>query len=194
MFFVIILTVAVLLCSCGASPDSRNSGAASSVSPTPSIDIGKDLDLDSVFPASPTPTAGDLVIPVDAAELAEANSGDVIEVREKMFIAQTNDIYLNSEDYFGKLIKYQGFFTQSYWDETDTSYYFVIRNGPGCCPGVDNTAGFEIVWDGGYPQENDWCEVSGMLEEYTEDGEPYLRLRLKSLIVLDVRGAEYVNS
>jgi uncharacterized membrane protein YcgQ (UPF0703/DUF1980 family) len=196
LFPALIITAAVLLCGCRSTPNSRTSGSEPAVSPTPPLNISKDLDLDTVLPAAPAaaPTSQSLVVPVDPAEIAEANSGDVIEIREKMFIAQTNDIYLNAEDYFGKPIKYQGFFVQSYWDETDTTYCFVLRNGPGCCPGVDNTAGFEIVWDGGYPQDDDWCEVTGLLEEYTEDGEPYLRLRLKSLTVLDERGAEYVNS
>lgn len=116
---------------------------------------------------------------------------DIIEIKEKMFIAQTNDIYINSEDYLGKTIKYEGIFTSIYYDVKDTNYNFVIRYGPGCC-GYDDNAGFEVVWSGEYPDENDWVRAIGVLEEYEEDGEMYLRLNLSSLTVLDTRGEEYV--
>lgn len=116
---------------------------------------------------------------------------DVIEIKEKMFIAQSNDIYLNSEDYIGKTIKYEGLFESVYWEEDKTTYNFVIRYGPGCC-GDDGKAGFEVIWDGEWPQANDWCEVIGTLESYDLDGFTNLRLRLTSLTVLDKRGAEFV--
>ncbi|MEL7565088.1 MAG: hypothetical protein AAGU27_09420 [Dehalobacterium sp.] len=118
-------------------------------------------------------------------------SSDVIEIKEKMFIAQTNDIYLNPEDYLGKTIKYEGIFDSFYYDVNDTTYYYVIRYGPGCC-GFDANAGFEVVWSGDYPNKNDWVEVIGVLEEYEENEYKYLRLNLSSLTVLDTRGEEYV--
>lgn len=108
-----------------------------------------------------------------------------------MFIAQTNDIYINPEDYLGKTIKYEGMFQSGYLEETDTTYYYVIRYGPGCC-GYDANAGFEVAWDGGYPEADDWVEIVGVLEQYEEDGYEYLRLNLSSLRVLETRGAEYV--
>ncbi|MDR1559486.1 MAG: hypothetical protein LBS84_07295, partial [Clostridiales bacterium] len=77
-------------------------------------------------------------------ETADA-SGEVIEIREKMFIAQTNDIYFNAEDYLGKMIKYEGIFTVYEIPETGVKYCSVIRYGPGCC-GVDANAGFEVIW------------------------------------------------
>lgn len=122
----------------------------------------------------------------------EEPSGDVVEIKEKMFIAQTNDIYYNTEDYLGKTIKYEGIFDVYEVPDTDEKYYSVIRYGPGCC-GVDANAGFEVIWDNEYPDQNDWVEVIGVLEEYEEDGYKYLRLVLTSLTVLSERGAEYVS-
>jgi Predicted membrane protein len=122
----------------------------------------------------------------------QAPIGDVVEIREKMFIAQTNDIYFNAEDYIGKTIKYEGIFDIYEVPEIGGVYYAVIRYGPGCC-GVDANAGFEVKWDGEYPNRNDWVEVVGVLEEYEENGYKYLRLVLNSLTVLPMRGAEYVN-
>jgi hypothetical protein len=120
------------------------------------------------------------------------NSGDVIEINEKMFIAQTNDIYLNIKDYIGKTVRYQGFFAQYQDAETSETYSFVVRNGPGCCPGVDNTAGFEVAWGEQWPNLDDWVEVSGKLELYEDSGGEYIRVNLSSLEVLDTRGADYV--
>ena len=121
-----------------------------------------------------------------------ASSGDVIVIREKMFIAQTNDIYYNTEDYLGKTIKYEGIFKTYYWEEDDLTYHYVIRYGPGCC-GNDGEAGFEVAWTGDYPNQDDWVETVGVLEEYEENGYMYLRLALTSLTVLPTRGAEYVS-
>ena len=119
-------------------------------------------------------------------------SGDVVVIREKMFIAQTNDIYFNAESYLGKTIQYEGIFDIYEVPESKESLYSVIRYGPGCC-GIDANAGFEIVWTGEYPNQNDWVEAVGILEEYEDDGNKYLRLALTDLTVLPTRGAEYVN-
>ena len=121
--------------------------------------------------------------------------GDIIEIREKMFVAQSNDIYYNAPDYLGKTLKYEGIFTEYEDPDTGEVYYSVIRYGPGCC-GIDANCGFEVRWensDAVYPQENDWVEAVGVLEAYEEDGFKYLLLNLISLQVLDVRGNENVT-
>ncbi len=115
---------------------------------------------------------------------------DVVYINERLFIAQTNDIYLNTPDYLGKTIQYEGLFKKAAWE--DSTYCYVIRYGPGCC-GYDGEAGFEVAWDGPWPRVDDWCEVVGVLEEYQENGMTYLRLALTSLTVLEQRGAEFVS-
>jgi uncharacterized membrane protein YcgQ (UPF0703/DUF1980 family) len=121
-----------------------------------------------------------------------------------MFIAQTNDVYLNIEDYLGKTIKLQGLFKSEQYPGNATPYCFVLRYGPGCC-GSDGNAGFEVAWepkvsrDTGntlkprYPAPDDWVEAAGVLSTYEEDGFPYFYLALTSLTVLDERGAEFVT-
>jgi len=122
---------------------------------------------------------------------AGKNAGDgVIEIKEKMFIAQTNEIYINTKDYLGKTVKYEGIFHEVKAD--GKTYRYVIRYGPGCCPGDVSAAGFEVAWDKPYPKHNDWVEVAGVLEKYDDNGIPALRLALKSLTVKTKRGAERV--
>lgn len=115
----------------------------------------------------------------------------VITIREKMFIAQTNDIYLNPEDYMDKTIKWEGIYTDVANPETGDLYRFIIRYGPGCC-GYDGTAGFEVLYDGEFPQKNDWVEAEGKIEMIEERGQEFIAIRLSKLTVLDVRGNEFV--
>jgi uncharacterized membrane protein YcgQ (UPF0703/DUF1980 family) len=118
----------------------------------------------------------------------------VVEIKEKMFLAQVNDVYLNPEDYMGKTIKLEGLFKEEQGYEK--SYCFVLRYGPGCC-GNDGNVGFEVAWAAeqaqSYPAENSWVEAAGVLKSYEEDGYfQYLYLDLVSLNVLSKRGAETV--
>jgi hypothetical protein len=125
----------------------------------------------------------------DAANSADS---DVIEVREKMFVGQMNDMFLNPDDYVGKTIRYEGFYDYFENEALGEQYDYVVRNGPGCC-GYDSLVGLEIFWDGEMPQKNDWCRVQGVLEAYEEDGGNYLVLNLESLEVLPVRGNDTVT-
>jgi uncharacterized membrane protein YcgQ (UPF0703/DUF1980 family) len=125
-----------------------------------------------------------------------ASGKGVIEIKEKMFISQVNDVYLNKEDYLGKTIKLEGLFKmeQGY----DKAYCFVLRYGPGCC-GYDGNVGFEVSWNKDkekekpYPGEDSWVEATGELKTYEEDGyNEFLYLDLVSLNILDKRGQETV--
>jgi zinc transport system permease protein len=134
-----------------------------------------------------------LVICLAALPLYGQEPGKIIEIKDKLFVAQTNDVYYNARDYLGKTFKYEGIFSVYEAPDTGQKYYSVIRYGPGCC-GIDLNAGFEVRYDGAYPRQDDWVEVTGVLEEYKEaDGGKYLRLSLSSLKVLPVRGQEYVK-
>jgi len=137
------------------------------------------------------PTAGEASdsAPVSVSEI---DPSEIIEITEKMFIAQVNDIYLNADDYLGKPIKYQGVFESYFHQAKDNTYCYIFRYGPGCC-GDDGNVGFEVVYDGEYPQAYDWVEVLGVLESYEEFGTTFLRLRAVDLITLPQRGQENVE-
>ena len=137
--------------------------------------------------------------------ISPAKTG-VIEIKEKMFIAQTNDVYLNPEDYLGRTIKLEGIFRTDNYADLSRTFCFVIRNGPGCC-GNDGSAGFEVSWPETagvnstaplaaghrYPKPDEWVEAVGTLLYYEEEGYPYLYLALSSLEVKRPRGAEFVS-
>ncbi|MDR2404619.1 MAG: hypothetical protein LBD78_11395 [Spirochaetaceae bacterium] len=135
-------------------------------------------------------------LPAPEAVLAAALSGEIIDIKEKLFIAQTNDVYLNPDAYMGKTIRLEGLFKSEFYTDIDTNYCFVLRYGPGCC-GNDGSAGFEVAWDppfpADYPEIDDWIEAVGVLKTYDEDGYPYLYLSLVSLTIKDERGMEFVS-
>jgi zinc transport system permease protein len=176
------LLMVILLLGCG---NSRMLVVKKNKAGTQAVDLGP--------VAADTPVPGPALHRLDPVD--RGLDSQLIEIREKMFIAQTNDIYQNAEDYLGKTIKLQGLFKRDQYAGNDAEYCFVLRYGPGCC-GIDSNAGFEVAWDRlpekPYPNEDDWVEATGNLGFYEEDGYPYLYLALSSLEVLDERGAEYV--
>lgn len=122
---------------------------------------------------------------VDSAE----SSDEVLEIKEKLFIAQTNDIYLNPENYLGMRIRYEGIYDP--FEYENLLYHYVIRYGPGCC-GYDANAGFEVAWEGLYPEAGAWVEAEGVLEMYESEGSSFLLLKLDHLEEKAERGAEFV--
>lgn len=118
---------------------------------------------------------------------------DVIEIKERVFIAQINDIYSNFADYEGKTIIVEGMYSEFQVSEDSPKMPVVYRKGPGCC-GNDGWGGFFLRYDGQLPKENDWIRVQGKpLIEEGEDGYYNLFLQVDSLEVKKERGAETVK-
>ena len=124
---------------------------------------------------------------------ARAQKSDIIEIKERMFISQIQDIYLNTNDFMGKTIKLEGIFMESFWNES--YYYYVIRYVPDPCCGTDSI-GFMIKWPDGlreYPENNSWVETTGELKLFEDDFFRNLYIELTSLTVLETRGSEFVS-
>lgn len=194
---LIIIFILLLVLSGCAGPASYNINTGIDSSTLPQTRDSTEEDIPA--PDSPSNTPDDSAAPPVLTDPPlhtagfERPAGDVVEIKEKLFVAQTNDIYLNAGEYLGRTIKYEGIFKAKFWEPTEMTYFYVIRYGPGCC-GYDGEAGFEVRWDGDYPEEDDWVAATGVLESYTEGDAEYLCLRLTSLEVLDVRGEEYVTT
>lgn len=119
-------------------------------------------------------------------------SVDVVEITEKMFVAQCNDVYLNPDDYEGKTISIEGMYDE-YTDDTGVIQRAVIRNSPGCCQ-FDGVAGFQISCDD-VPtcQQNDWICVEGIIKPFTDvDGYDNVIIENANITIKEERGAEYV--
>lgn len=128
---------------------------------------------------------------VEVINSVETIPDDLMIIKEKMFVAQIQEIYTNREDYIGKRIKYQGFYHTFFDEQNNEMINAIVRYGPGCC-GDDFFVGFEVSWIEKYPEEDDWVEVSGIVESYEYEGEYYLRVQIEALDILDERGNETV--
>ncbi len=97
------------------------------------------------------------------------DNSDMIQITDNYFIQQTNDIYMNLDEYVGKTIKIEGI-VYTYDDFEGKKLYAVVRNTPGCC-GNDGLAGVDIRYDGIYPEKDTWVEVIGIISKENINGE-----------------------
>ena len=120
-------------------------------------------------------------------------SDSIVEITERMFRTQIEEIYLNSDDYLGKTIRLEGIFVGFLWNQSYS--YFVYRFAAGGCCGTDQV-GFEVKWPESLrepiPENNSWVQATGVLNYGVEETFVYLYLELTSLDVLTTRGMESV--
>lgn len=151
-----------------------------------SNNIGKSDTTDDIVPAHLKDAKGIL------ENIKNERAKDIIEINEKVFITQINDIYYNFDDYKDKTIVVEGMYSIFESAISDETMPVVYRNGPGCCNN-DGWAGFLLKYDGELPKENDWIRVQGKPElEKTKEGYVNLYLIVDSLDILDTRGKEDV--
>lgn len=131
-----------------------------------------------------------IIVILSLSLLVGCSKDDIITPSDKMFLSEVMNIYYNVDEYLGKTIKYEGIMKSSYVETTDTTYYMVIRYGPGCC-GDDENVGFEVLWDNEYPPDDAWVEAIGTISIIEEEGIEFLVVELDSLIELEERGQEY---
>jgi uncharacterized membrane protein YcgQ (UPF0703/DUF1980 family) len=145
-------------------------------------------DLAETDVLQPVYAQGDYVAPARAPEV-----DGVIEIREKMFIAQCNDIYLNPDEYLGKTVRIEGMYSE-YAEEGGDVYYSVARLGPGCC-GNDGVAGFEFTSpDLPDCELDDWICVEGVITPMTyDDGYETVIIGDAVVTLKAERGAEFVS-
>ena len=196
------LLLCLLLSACG------NGGGKTGFNVTPPDSNSREpsLNIESAAPetnASEEPSSGGTESPSSPPDsdpssapatdpAGESAEGDVLEIGEKMFLTQINDMYYNFDHYKDKTIIVEGMYAQFYsWDGSETAPV-VYRKGPGCC-GNDGWGGFLLKYDGEYPNENDWIRVTGTPELVEEGYYLNLYLNVTSLEVKTERGAEFVT-
>ncbi len=122
-----------------------------------------------------------------------ASAGGVVEIGEKLFIQQCNDLYANPGDYEDKLVRIEGLC--DVWEQDGETHYAVYRRTPGCC-GDDGVMGFYIDYDGeARPQLGDWIAVTAKVKSgKDESGYTTVELVASEVTVTEERGAEYVTT
>jgi uncharacterized membrane protein YcgQ (UPF0703/DUF1980 family) len=117
--------------------------------------------------------------------MAEANPKSFCYLKDRLFVQQVRDIYLNPQSYGNKIIQIEGFFGK-YTDENKQERYEVFRKTAGCC-GDDGTAGFEFVYKKeklGF-KENEWILVEALVKERVIDGYDHIYLEAISVVKKD---------
>lgn len=115
---------------------------------------------------------------------------EIVEITEKMYLTYINEIYINAKSYLGKTIELEGMFSSEQY--AGKTYYYIYRVGPGCCGNDGAMCGFEFVTEETLPKDKDWIKVKGILEEYEEAGQMYLRLKDCTVTVMEQRGKENI--
>jgi uncharacterized membrane protein YcgQ (UPF0703/DUF1980 family) len=118
----------------------------------------------------------------------------VCSLKDRFFVQQVNDIYLNPQTYKDQIIKVEGYFNK-YIDEGNVERYVVYRNTAGCC-GDDGSAGFEFAYNKGKLrfEPGQWILVEARLaERYAKSG-GYEIIFLDAISVVEKReGKGFVN-
>ena len=121
-----------------------------------------------------------------------SDDADILEIGERFFVTQINQIFLDPEAYLGRMVRYEGMFFRAHLEGED--FYVVIRYTFGCC-GNDGMIGFEVVLNGTEPFPDDtWVEVTGVLEEYETQGQAFLVVNATTVTQMPERGQEIVLS
>jgi len=114
----------------------------------------------------------------------------LIEIGDRLFIMQVDNIYTNAQRYLGRMVQLQGIFETHHWE--GETFHIVFRNAPGCC-GDDGVVGFQLDLDGTPPlADNAWVEVTGELERFGPNPNE-IRLRVTNIEEMAERGIEFVN-
>ena len=76
--------------------------------------------------------------------MAQEKAKSFCLLKDRLFVQQVSDIYLNPQTYGDKIVQIEGFF-EKYMDFNNKERYGVFRKTAGCC-GDDGRAGFEFVY------------------------------------------------
>ena len=118
-----------------------------------------------------------------------AGNAGILVIGDRFFVHQVHDIWLNTRQYLGRTIQYEGIFRTVHWRQTGYDH-IVIRYTISCCGEVP--IGFYILLPDSFyplPPENAWVEVTGVVEIHQGD----LMVRAVSLIETEDRGDGFVD-
>jgi len=117
--------------------------------------------------------------------MAQANNKSFCLLKDRLFVQQVRDIYLNPQTYGDKIVQIEGFF-EKHKDEDNQERYEVFRKTAGCC-GDDGRAGFEFVYkkEKLHFKTNEWIMVEALVKERMIDGYGHIYLEAISVVKKD---------
>ena len=102
-----------------------------------------------------------------------------------MIAAEISNIYTNTLNYEGKIIKISGEVASVYSKATDQTYHYLIIYGPDRLPCCNQNLEF-VSKDGKYPEDGTEVTIIGSFETYSEtyQGKIYKYIHLNNSIIL----------
>ena len=146
----------------------------------------------TVAPAPEAEVASEAAGNIESPEISvQVSMDDIVYIGERFFVTETNHIWLNVDQYLGRVIRYEGMFFSMQWDYG--SAHFVVRYTYGCC-GLDGKIGFDVELNEIPPfPDNTWVQVTGVLEEDFFEWGSILIVNVISIIEMPERGQEFVS-
>lgn len=124
-------------------------------------------------------------------ETANSSNDDIVKISDDSFVQQLEDIHANVDEYEGKTVSYEGFVAVVGEDGTE---YTVVRDYD--TPHEDHThpifVGLYSSYEGEWPAEDTWVEVTGKIKKESMNGQTYPLVEIEELKVMDVRGEDKV--
>lgn len=139
--------------------------------------------------AIPNDAADDMVEEETAGAEPEGKTTvdyDLTAMSSDMVYATVYQMMILPEDYEGKTFRMEGSFYATYYEPTQSYYYYcIIQDATACC-----AQGLEFVWGDGshkypdeYPEEYTDVVVEGTFETYREEGDENLYCRLTDAVL-----------
>ena len=152
-----VIVAAGLIASCGGNKE---------------VSIGE-LPVVTEVP-TPTPTPAPELFDTVREEEEETVESDVdydLTLMGKNMVYSTVYQMMTAPDqYLGKTFRISGAYYDSYYEDTNTTYHFiVIKDATACC-----SQGIEFLWEDDteeYPDTGTELTVTGVFETYIEDGD-----------------------
>ena len=178
----LVLTLLLVLSGCGAQAvSSKVPAAAVGGSMEQILEDAAGTENDAALEAAEAEAAAIEAASWTGAADAPAPSAhdgidvDLTRMSSTMVYGQVSDIMYMPDNYVGKTIRMRGQSYSSYFDETDTTYYYIlIADATECCAqGIEYTLADGTV----YPTDETEATVTGVFELYDELGITYCRLK-----------------
>ena len=117
-------------------------------------------------------------IPADSADV------DLTVLSSTMVYSEVYNMVISPEQYIGKTVKMDGFFSD-YYDEATGNRYFacVIQDAAACCAqGIEFVLTDDYVYPDDYPEADEEICVVGVFDTYQEGDYTYCTLRNARLV------------